>query len=132
MINSMLKVTGGVAGAASVGGLVNEWAVALFDVPLTVVLMALFGAVFSYGIGKNTDIRGLKLYFQVIAFAFASIVVVSVIPDWFGLTWATPKIEAPLAGIVGLVARFAWPALYKLFPALASKWLGVENKKDSD
>lgn len=123
--------TGLLFGAA--GSLANDWSIALFNVPIHVVLMALAGAVLSYGFGDAALTRGFKLYFSMLAYAFISAVAVAILPGVFGWEWSNSRLEGPLAGAFAAAGRFVIPALLKAFPAMATelmhKWFGIGEYK---
>lgn len=94
--------------AAGMG--VNLWSVPLFGVPLTVVGMAVLGSALGAAYGKPLE-RRRDLFTTVAGHAFLSAVVVAVFPAMLGLEWLKPELQAPFAGLLAFVAKFALPII---------------------
>ena len=109
----------GLAALAS-AGVINDWSVPLFGVPLTVIGMAAAGAYLSYAYGKPESSRK-KLYTMAIANTFLATVCVAVLPQWLGWEWTNSKIEAPLAGLFAFGARFAVQPFIDTIPEIIRK-----------
>lgn len=101
-------------------GLINDWSVPLFGVPLTVIGMAAAGAYLSYAYGKPEPKRK-KLYTMAIANTFLAAVCVAVLPSWLGWEWTNSRIEAPLAGLFAFGARFAVQPFIDTIPEIIRK-----------
>src|SRR5688572_28228210 len=124
----MFKATGGAAAGFSWLGLVNQWSVQLFTVPLTVVGMAAAGTFLSYGYGQRAENRK-GIYLEALFITFVSVVAVVVVPEIMGWTWK-PQLQGPLAGFLGALGRFAMDPFIKLFPELLRKLFRLDKAKD--
>lgn len=122
-----MKLIGTGLGAFASMGVVNDWSMPLFGVPLTVIGMAAAGAWLSYAYGKPEPNRK-KLYTMAVANTFVATVCVAVLPVWLGWEWTNSRIEAPLAGLFAFSARFAIQPAIDLIPALLRKWFKLEEK----
>lgn len=94
--------------AAATG--VNLWSVPLFGVPLTVVGMAVLGASLGAAYGKPLEKRR-DLFTTVAGHSFLAAVLVAVVPGMLGVQWLTPELQAPFAGLLAFVAKFALPII---------------------
>lgn len=126
----MFKLTGASALGASVGGLVNQWSVQLFNVPLTVVGMTVAGTLLSFGYGPKVENRK-NLYLQALFIAFLATVTVAVIPEVMDWDWVTPKLQAPLGGMLGVLGRFTIDPAIKLVPELLRKIFRLDKKDET-
>lgn len=100
----------GIVMAALAAAGFNIWTVPLFGVPLTVMAIAVLGAVLGASYGE--PIRSRKdLLKTVTGHAFLATVMVAVIPAALGWAWVIPKLEAPLAGLLAFSFKFAIPAI---------------------
>lgn len=107
----------------------NLWSVPLFGVPLTVVGMALLGAVLGGAYGKPLEKRR-DLPVTIASHAFLAAVCVAVLPKLMGLEWVTPAVEAPLAGLAAFAAKFALPIIP--WGELLRKVLRLEPKRNDN
>lgn len=123
----MFKTTGVSALGVSVGGLVNQWSIQLFNVPLTVVGMTVAGTLLSYGYGPKIESRK-ALYLQALFIAFLSTTVVAVVPEFMDWDWVTPKLQAPLGGLLAVMGRFTIDPAIKLIPEVLRKIFRLDKK----
>lgn len=106
----MLKTIGATVLSFAMAAGWNAWSVPLFGVPLTVLMMAFAGS--AIGGAYGTPIKDRKsLFITVAAHMFLATVCVAVFPGALGWDWFSPKLEAPLAGLLAFAARFALPAI---------------------
>lgn len=124
-----MKIIGtGLAALTSIG-VINDWSVPLFGVPLTVIGMAAAGAYLSFAYGEPVKSRK-KLYTLAIANTFLAAVSVAVLPQWLGWEWSSHKLEAPLAGMFAFAARFAVQPLIDTVPELIRKFFKLNEYKE--
>lgn len=124
----MLKTTGAGAAGLSWVAIINEWSVQLFSVPLTVVGMAAAGTLLSFGYGPKSESRK-KIYLEAMFVTFVSVCAVAVIPNVMDWT-IKPELQAPTAGVIGALGRFAVDPLIKLIPELLRKIFRLDKAKD--
>lgn len=127
-----MKFTSGLGALGiSASGLINSWSIALFDLPLTVVGMAAAGSMlsFAYNMEGDKDMSRRKLYFLSVANAVFAVCITSILPDYMGWGWYSPKMEGVFALLLAAVARFAIPVGLKLFPELGRKLLRLGEYK---
>lgn len=123
-----LAVTGT---SAAVVGAVDNFAVSLFNVPLSVIILAAAGCLLSYAYdGSPEHTQKKKFYLSVLANTFSSCAAVSVVPHWFGWEWYSDKMEGSMAFLFGLSSRFAIPFFFKLMPEIIRRWFRVGEYKD--
>lgn len=124
-----MKDMGTVVGPLFFSAGVNLWSVPLFGVPLTVIGMAVLGASLAAGYGKPAKTRR-ELFTSVAVHAFLGTVLVAVVPAAFGMEWVSPKLEAPLAGLVAFGAKFAVPLIP--WKELVRKVFRLEHTRGED
>lgn len=126
-----LTLTAATAGA---GGLslmhsLNTILIPFFGVPMTVVTMAAAGAGVSFIHGdKEPDIR--KMFKQIAANTFLSLLLVVIIPKMFSMTWVEPGITPPIAALVAWGSRWAIPNTIKLMPDIVKRVFKLKEYKD--
>lgn len=125
------KMIGAGAGGLAWVSLVNNWAVSLFNVPLSVIGMAAAGTLLSFGYGESVKPRK-KLYFHAAFYTFAVVVAVAVVPAFMGWDWVTTERMAPTAGLMGLGARFVIPTILEYTPEIVRKIFRLDAPKKKD
>lgn len=120
----MIKPLTGV-GLGVTSALLNDWSLALFNVPVTVLGMAAAGSIlsFAYDVDGGVKMSRKRLYFLAIANAIIAAATVSLIPKWMGWDWMNHGLEGSLALLLAATARFAIPAFIKLIPEIISRIL---------
>lgn len=127
------KLIGAGAGVGAWLALINNWAVSLFNVPLSVVGMAAAGTLLSYGYGDAVKPTKKKtLYLQAAFITFGVVVAVAVVPAFMGWEWVTPERQAPLAGLMGLGGRFMVPLIQEYMPEIVRKIFRLDAPKKKD
>lgn len=126
------KIIAGTMGGISVWGLIDNFIVTLFGVPLPVIGMAAAGALFSNGYSEESTPRRARkrLYWWVAATTFISSVSVAVVPPALGMHWVIPGLQAPLAGFIAFLSQWFLPKLVEAFPDLIRKLFRLEPKRD--
>lgn len=126
----MIK-SGGIAMAMifTTVGSINLWSMPLFAVPLTVIGVALLGAVLGAGYGKPLEKRR-DLFITVMSHTFLAATLVAVGPKLFGLEWVTPVLEAPLAGLLAFAGKFVLPVIP--WGEIVRKVARLEPKKEKN
>ena len=127
----MLKTTGAAVGGLSWVGMINQWSVQLFNVPLTVVGMAAAGTFISFGYGPKAENRR-TIYMEALFITFLSVVTVTVLPAILGWQWVKPELQGPFAGFLGVLGRFSFEPLRALFPELLRKVFRLDKTKDEN
>lgn len=122
----LLKVASltSVAIAATTG--INGWSIPMFGVPLTVLAMAAAGATISFAYGEPVKSRK-KLFTLAIANTFIAAISVAVVPEAFGWSWVSDKLEPPLAGLVAIASRWVVPNFIDLVPEVLRKLFRLEK-----
>lgn len=112
------------AGVMMTGGLLDKWAVSLFNVPLTVIGMAAAGALlsFAYDIEGEKPMKRSKLYFLVFANTVLASAAVSAFPYAFDWKPMSVGLAGSVALLLAAAARFFIPAFIKLPGELIRKW----------
>lgn len=110
----------------TIAGTINQLSVPLFGAPLTVMATSILGAVLGASYGRPIKSRR-ELLFTVAGHTFLAITIVAVIPAALGWEWVTRKLEAPLAGLLAFVAKFAIPAVP--WTELIRKVARLENER---
>lgn len=126
----MFKTTGVSALGVSVGGLINQWSIQLFNVPLTVVGMTVAGTLLSFGYGPKIENRK-NLYLQALFIAFLSTVTVAIVPEFMDWEWVTPKLQAPLGGMLAVLGRFTIDPAIKIIPEVLRKIFRLDKKDET-
>lgn len=118
----MIKPVTGV-GLGITSALLNDWSLALFNVPVTVLGMAAAGSIlsFAYDVDGGGKMSRKRLYFLAAANAVFAAAAVSLVPKWLGWGWINHGLEGSLALLLAAVARFAIPAFLKLIPEIISR-----------
>lgn len=132
MVKEMLTTTAVAAGGLSFMDKLNSVILPFFGVPLTVVTMALAGAAVSFIHGdREPNIK--KVFKQVFANSFISLLLVVVVPRMFSMAWVEPGITPALTALVAWVSRWAIPNTIKLVPDIMRRVfkLGEYNDKNS-
>ena len=124
----MIKpVTGISVGITS--ALLNNWSIALFNVPITVIGMAAAGSILSFAYeaeGSKPKMTRKKMYFLAVANTVLASAAVAVLPSWLGWTWVSKGgMEGSLALLVAASARFVIPAILSMPKELLSKFFGI-------
>lgn len=107
---------------------VNNISVPFVGVPLNVVGVAAFGAIISFAWGEPVKERK-KLYMFAVASTFVAATFVAVVPTMMGWGWVTPKLQAPFAGLMAAVMRFAVPPFLEAIPEVIRKVFRLEKKE---
>ena len=107
---------------------VNNISVPFVGVPLNVVGVAAFGAIISFAWGEPVKERK-KLYMFAVASTFVAATFVAVVPTMMGWDWVTPKLQAPFAGLMAAVMRFAVPPFLEAIPEVIRKVFRLEKKE---
>ena len=118
MLDTKLMTMGGLTVLSA--GFINNITVPLFGVPLTVVVIAIGGALASFAYGEPAKNRK-TLYTMAAVNAFLATLLVAVLPKAMGWQWAIPKIEPAMAGLIAALLRFAVPAFISLIPDIIKK-----------
>lgn len=118
----MIKPVTGV-GVGLTSALLNDWSLALFNVPVTVLGMAAAGSIlsFAYDVDGEKKMSRNRLYFLAGANAVFAAAIVSLVPNWMGWNWMNHGLEGSLALLMAATARFAIPAFIKLIPEIISR-----------
>lgn len=124
----MMKAVTGV-GVGLTSAFLNDWSLALFNVPVTVLGMAAAGSIlsFAYDVDGGTKMSRKKLYFLAAANAVFAAAAVSLVPQWLGWGWMNHGLEGSFALLLAAVARFAIPAFLKLIPEIISKLFRLDK-----
>lgn len=132
MSNSVALTSGAIAAGTitTTGlGMWNQWSLPLLGVPLTVVMVAAFGAFLSNAY-HTERLPPRQLYFYAVTNTFLASISVAVIPKMMGWEWATPQIEAPLAGMMAFAAQWWVPAALSIVPEFLRKIFRLQPKKE--
>lgn len=127
----MAATTAGAVGLSLMDKL-NAIIIPFFGVPLTVVTMAAAGAAVSFIHGdREPDTK--KVFKQVFANSFISLLLVVVVPKMFHMAWVEPGITPAIAALVAWISRWGIPALIKLTPDIVRRTfkLGEYNDRNS-
>src|SRR5690606_16606624 len=106
-VNMIKPVTGVGLGLSS--ALLNNWSLALFNVPVTVLGMAAAGSILSFAYDVEDGGKKMsrnRLYFLAAANAIFAAATVSLIPQWMGWDWMNHGLEGSLSLLLAAVARF--------------------------
>lgn len=109
----------------------NNLSIPLFGAPLTVIGMAMGGALASFAYGEPEKSR-LKMFFLVIANTFLATLAIVVLPAWLEWTWITPILQPPVAGGLAFVARWVIPVFVEIGPQLIRGRFGIGAKSTSE
>ena len=102
---------------------VNNITVPFFGVPLTVLAMAVAGALIGSGFTEPVEKRK-NLYFLTIANAMFAAWSVVLLPEWRG--WEVSEVaKPPLAGVLAAVNCVIVPAVFKGLPALTGRFMSA-------
>ena len=101
-------------------GFINNLTIPLLGVPLTVVVIAVGGALASFAYGEPAKNRK-TLYTLAAVNAFLASLLIAVLPQAMGWAWASPKMEPALAGLTAALLRFVVPPLISLVPDIIKK-----------
>jgi hypothetical protein len=126
MNGSVMKVgAAAVAGAAGLGPL-DSLSLVLFNVPISVVVMAAAGSLLSFAYdGDGPAISRKRMFFLAVTNTSLACAAVAVFPGAFGWEWASSKIEGSMALLFALSARFVAQPFIRFIPELLSKWLRI-------
>lgn len=124
----MIKPVAGL-GIGITSTLLNNWSMALFNIPVTVIGMAAAGSILSFAYepeGAPAPMSRKKLYFLAVANTIFAAASVSILPDWLGWKWlSNAGMEGSFALLLAAGARFLIPVLITMPKELLSKWFGV-------
>ena len=134
MSGAMVKYITGVSAIGTVNlGVLNTVSLAVFNLPITVPIMATAGAMLSFAYddddGKKTKLTKKTVVKLVIANTLITTAAVCVLPEIMGWEWYNPKLQGSLALLLSASARFVIPIFIKLLPEVARKWLKVGEYK---
>jgi len=119
------------AATTGIAGIVNDFTISLFNVPLNVIILAAAGCLLSYAYdGHPEHVQKKKFYFSVLANTFTACAAVSVVPHFMGWDWYSDKMQGSVAFLFALSARFAVPFFFKLMPEIIRRWFRVGEYKD--
>ena len=119
------------AATTGIAGIVNDFTISLFNVPLNVIILAAAGCLLSYAYdGYSEHVQKKKFYFSVLANTFTACAAVSVVPHFMGWDWYSDKMQGSVAFLFALSARFAVPFFFKLMPEIIRRWFRVGEYKD--
>ena len=127
-----LTLTAATAGAAGISftDIVSTANIPFFNVPMAVLTMAAAGAGVSFIHGeREPDVK--KMFRQILANAFLSVLLVVVVPKMFSLAWVEPGITPALTALVAWSARWALPATIKLMPDIIKRIFKLKEYKDT-
>lgn len=126
---TLTAVTAG-AGGLSLIHMLNSIFIPFFGVPITVVTMALAGAGVSFIHGeREPDIR--KMFKQLIANTFLSLLLVVIVPKMFSMAWVEPGITPPLAAAIAWGSRWGVPSTIKMMPDIIKRIFKLKEYKDT-
>lgn len=118
------------AGGLSLIHMLNSIFIPFFGVPITVVTMALAGAGVSFIHGeREPDIK--KMFKQIVANTFLSLLLVVIVPKMFSMAWVEPGITPPLAAAVAWGSRWGVPATIKMMPDIIKRIFKLKEYKDT-
>ena len=107
----------------------NNYILPFFDVPFTVVTMALAGAGVSFLHGdKEPDVR--RMFKQIVANSFLALLLVVLVPRMFHMSWVEPEIAPVLAAGIAWSSRWGIPLAIKLMPDIFKQKLKLREYKD--
>lgn len=118
-----------VSAGARVLGVWNQWTLPLLGVPLTVVMVAAFGAFLSNAY-HTERLPPKKLYFYAATNTFLASISAAVVPKMMGWDWVTPQLEAPLAGMMAFAAQWWVPTVLDLIPEMLRKLFRLKPKEE--
>lgn len=126
---TLMAATAG-AGGLSLMHRLNSIFIPFFGVPITVVTMALAGAGVSFIHGeREPDIR--KMFKQIIANTFLSLLLVVIVPKMFSMAWVEPGITPPLAAAIAWGSRWGVPSTIKMMPDIIKRIFKLKEYKDT-
>ena len=118
-----------VAVSVSLMDKLNTYILPFFNVPFTVVTMALAGAGVSFLHGdKEPDVR--KMFKQIVANSFLALLLVVLVPRMFHMSWVEPEIAPVLAAGIAWVSRWGIPIAIKLMPDIFKQKFKLKEYKD--
>lgn len=128
-------LTSGIIAAGSITtsslGMWNQWSLPLLGVPLTVVMVAAFGAFLSNAY-HTERLPPRKLYFYALTNTFLASISAAVVPKMMGWEWVTPTLEAPLAGMMAFAAQWWVPTALSIVPEFLRKIFRLQPKKEEE
>lgn len=128
-----------VLGVGAVGtvnlGILNSVSLAVFNLPVTVPIMACAGAMLSFAYddddSKKTKLTKKTVIKLVIANTLITTAAVCVLPEVLGWEWYSTKLQGSLALLLSASARFVIPIFIRLLPEVARKWLKVGEYRET-
>lgn len=115
------------AGANALGAW-NDWSLPLLGVPLTVIMVAAFGAFVSNAY-QTERLPPKKLYLFALTNTFLASVCVAVLPGMMGWEWVNDQVRAPLAGMIAFGAQWWVPAVLNAIPAFLRKIFRIDKNE---
>ena len=116
---------------ATVTGMLNQFTISLFNVPINVIILAAAGCLLSYAYeGHPEHVEKKKFYFSVLANTFTACAAVSVVPHFMGWDWYSDKMQGSVAFLFALSARFAIPFFFKMMPEIIRRWFRIGEYKE--
>lgn len=120
-----------VAVSLSFSDKLNSYLLPFFNVPFTVVTMALAGAGVSFLHGeKEHNIP--KMFKQIIANSFLSLLLVVLVPRMFHMSWVEPEIAPVLAAAIAWGSRWGIPLAIKMSPDIFKRKFKLREYKNVD
>lgn len=128
---SVEKLLGlGIAGGGGLVASLNQISVPLLGVPLTVVTMAIGGALASFGYGEKVESKK-KMYTMAGINAFIATICVTVLPGALDWDWVSPKVEPALAAMIAVGARFVMPQLIEMVPKIIKRIFKLDEYRSN-
>lgn len=109
----------------------NDISLPFFGVHLTVITMAVGGAIVSFAYGEPITSRK-KLYTLAAANTFLASICVAVLPAALGWEWVNNGLQPALAAMIAVGARWFVPAIITMIPEFLRKIFRLDKPTSED